>query len=431
MTMNLERATQAMKENRWADAITDLRTAHERALDDCDIWGQLGFALSRNEQYAEAIRVFEDLSGKEPTSPKWPYMVGYQHYQQKAWARAIEWFDKALNLRPGYVKVLYRKGYAHLALGQEQEGIEALNSCVNSWVKMTAAAQEAERPSYGKAHFQLGKIYLKKGRAFKARGHLQIAAQTDSKDHDVLYELGQCYLQLDLLDDAVRTLQLADQIKPGSDYVLDRLAQAHAKKGDYSVAERVYQRIPEHRRRPFVLQHLGMMYLEQGQHQKALPYLEAAARKQPDNHNIHYALGSAQEATGHLKAAHASYTRAVNCRKTKYNLEFKQAQDALQRATEKLATAPPPEAPDTPKLQHKPKDNEGIIESYNESRGFGFISTKTQPRIFSHVSSVVGRQKPCQGARVIFESEVTPKGPRAVHVEIENKPGLIGDRHGA
>jgi len=37
MTMNLERATQAMKENRWADAITDLRTAHERALDDCDI----------------------------------------------------------------------------------------------------------------------------------------------------------------------------------------------------------------------------------------------------------------------------------------------------------------------------------------------------------------------------------------------------------
>jgi tetratricopeptide (TPR) repeat protein len=101
------------------------------------------------------------------------------------------------------------------------------------------------------------------------------------------------------------------------------------------------QRIPEHRRRPFVLQHLGTMYLEQGLHQKALPYLEAAARKQPDNHNIHFALGKAQEATGQLKAAHASYTRAVNCRKTKYNLEFEEAQNALQRATENLASAPP------------------------------------------------------------------------------------------
>lgn len=348
-TSELERATEAMKENRWADAITDLRTAHERSPDNCDIWGQLGFAFSRNEQYAEAIRVFEELSAKEPTSPKWPYMAGYQHYQQKAWASAIEWFDKALKLRSGYVKVLYRKGYAHLALGQEQEGIEVLTSCVNSWVKMTGAAQEAERPSYGKAHFQLGKIYLKKGRAFKARGHLQIAAQIDSKDHDVLYELGQCYLKLNLLDEAIRTLQAGDQIKPGTDYVLDRLAQAHAQKGEYVVAERVYQRIPEHRRRPFVLQHLGTMYLEQGLHQKALPYLEAAARKQPDNHNIHYALGKAQEATGQLKAAHASYTRAVNCRKTKYNLEFEEAQNALQRATENLASAPPEEVQETPK----------------------------------------------------------------------------------
>lgn len=425
-TSERERATQAIKENRWADAITDLRTAHEREPDNCDIWGQLGFALSRNEEYAEAIRVFEELSAKEPTSPKWPYMVAYQHYQQKGWARAIEWFDKALKLRPAYVKVLYRKGYAHLALGQEQEGIEALTSCVTSWTKMTGAAQEAERPSYGKAHFQLGKIYLKKGRAFKARGHLQIAAQIDSKDHDVLYELGQCYLKLNLLDEAIRTLQAADQIKPSTDYVLDRLAQAHAQKGEYTVAERVYQRIPEHRRRPFVLQHLGMMHLEQGQHQKALPYLEAAAKKQRDNHNIHYALGRAQEATGQLRAAHDSYTRAINYRKAKYNLEFKEAQDALQRATEKLANAPPelqdtPAVLNTPKVQGTPKNNEGIIESYNESRGFGFITSKTQPRIFFHVSSLVGVKKPVQGLRVTFSTEASPKGPRAVRVMVAER----------
>jgi len=167
------------------------------------------------------------------------------------------------------------------------------------------------------------------------------------------------------------------------------------------------------------------MFLEQGQHQKALPYLEAAAKKQADNHNIYYALGRAQEATGQLRAAHASYTQAVKCRKTKYNLEFKEAQDALKRATERLEAAPPPEVHDTP------KDNEGVIESYNESRGFGFISSKTQPRIFFHVSSVVGRQKPRQGERVTFESEITPKGPRAVHVELAKQKEATSNRRGA
>jgi tetratricopeptide (TPR) repeat protein len=411
----LERATRAMNENRWADAITDLRTAHERSPNDLDIWGQLGFALSRNEQYTEAIRVFDELSTKQPTDPKWPYMIGYQYYQQKDWSRAIERFDKALALRPGYVKVLYRKGYAHTALGQEQEAIDALSDCIAHWGRMTPAAQERDRPSYGKAQFQLGKIYLKKGLSFKARRHLQAAAQTDPKDHDILYELGKCYLRLNQLDEAVRTLQAADQIKPATDYILDRLARAHAQKGDYAAAERMYQRIPEHRRRPFVLQHLGMMYLEQQQHQKALPCLELAARKQPDNHNIHYALGSAQEGTGQLRAAHASYTRAINCRKTKYNLDFREAQEALRRTTEMLAALPSPDAADTP------KDYEGVIESYNESRGFGFISSKSQPRIFFHVSAVVGRRKPWQGSRVIFLSEPSPKGPRAVHVKLAEK----------
>jgi tetratricopeptide (TPR) repeat protein len=416
-TGDMERASRAIKENRWADAISDLKTLHERAPNNLETWGKLGFAFSRNEQYQEAIQVFDELCMKQPTEPKWHYMVGYQYYQQKLWAKAISRFDKALAVKPGYVKVLYRKGYAHTALGQEKEAIEALTGCIAHWEKMTATAQEYDRPSYGKAQFQLGKIYLKKGLTFKARRHLQIVAEIDSQDHDVLYELGQCYLKLDQFNEALNTLQAADQVKPGVDYILDRLAQAHAKKGDYSAAERVYQRIPEHRRRPFVVQHMGMMYLEQGQHQRALSYLEVAAKKQPDNHNIHYALGSAQEATGQLRAAHASYSRAVSCRKGKYGLDFKEAQEAVQRLTEKIAGLPLPE------IKYPSHDNEGIIEAYNESRGFGFIANQSQQRIFFHVSAYAGKRKPCQGSRVKFSSETSQKGLRAVRVTLIEEAG--------
>lgn len=412
VTSEVARAIHAMNENRWSDAITDSRKAHESTPNDADIAGKLGFALSRDGRYREAIDVFEQLHREHPQDPKWPYMVGYQHYEKKVWTQAIDWFAKALALRPGYVKVLYRKAYAHIALSQEKEAIESLTECISQWEKMTTEAQERDRASYGKAQFQLGKLHLKKGFSLKARRHLQIAAQIYPSDHNFLYELGQCHLKNNQLDDALRELQAADRIKPGTDYIIDRIAQTYTKKGDYAAAERVYEQIPSHRRRPFISQHLGMLYVDQGLHQKALPHLEIAARKQPDNHNIHYSLGCAQEATGKIREAHASYTRAVNYRKTKYNLEFKDAEEALKRTTEMLSSLPSDEAAETS------QNDEGVIESYNESRGFGFISNKSQERIFFHVSSFVGQQTPRRGSTVIFSSEPSPKGLRAVHVEL-------------
>ena len=415
--MQRERAEQAMKENRWADAVRDLRVVHEHEPQNVTVWAQLGFALSRNEQYQDAAREFTALAEMQPTDPKWAYSVGFQYYQQKNWARAIDCFSKALALRPNYVKVLYRKGYAHVSLGQEQEALQTLLSCINSWENLSGEAQDRDKSVYGKAQFQLGKLYLRKGLSLKARRHLEKAAQIHSGDHDVLYELGQCHLKNNLFDDAIRVLKAADQIKPGVDYILDRLAQAHMKKHDYGSAELIYKRIPERRRRPFVLQHFGMMYLEQGEHQKALPLLETAAKRQGDNHNVHYALGAAQEATGQLRAAQASYGRAVSSRKVKFNLPFEEAEKAVQRITERLATLPVQESVKAA-TEVAEVENEGLIETYNDARGFGFISSGSQARLFFHVSSVVDRKKPCQGVRVSFLSETSPKGPRAVQVKL-------------
>jgi tetratricopeptide (TPR) repeat protein len=411
-TNELERATRAMNENRWADAIPDLQTAHLRTPDDVQIAGRLAFALSRDRRYDEALRVLEELHRGQPEEPKWPYMIGYQYYDKQAWKEANDWFAKALRIRPGYVKALYRKGYAHIALEQDNEAINALSDCLKHWERMTPEAQERDRSIYGKAQFQLGKLLLKKGLSRKASQHLEIATRINNQDHDFLYELGQCHLKNDRLDDALRELQAADRIKPGTDYIIDRIAQTYAKKGDFSIAEQMYEQIPKHRRRSFVSQHLGMMYVESGQHEKAIPPLQVALRKQPQNHNIHYALGCAQEATGQFREAHASYTSAVNFRRTNFNLEFKDAEEAAKRTSEILKDLPSDEVEDTS------NNDVGVIDSYDDSRGFGFINTKSHERVFFHVSKYVGSQKPRRGSSVVFSSEASPKGLRAVHVEL-------------
>jgi len=411
VSTELERAARAINENRWADAISDLQLAHDRLPEDAAVAGKLAFALSRDGRYGDAVSVLEELHQRQPQEAKWPYMIGYQYYEKKVWKEAIQWFAKALDVRPGYVKVLYRKGYAHVALTHDNEAINALTGCIRNWEKLGPEAQDQDRVIYAKAQFQLGKLLLKKGLSIKAARHFEIATQ-HAKDHDFLYELGQCYLRNNRFDDALRKLQAADRIKPGTDYIIDRIAQAYIKKGEFATAERVYEQIPSHRRRPFISQHLGMLHVAQGQHEKAIPHLQIALRKQPENHNIHYSLGTAQEATGKIREAHGSYTRAVNYRKSKYNLEFKEAEDALKRTTEMINNLPPDD-----ELKDS-RNDEGVIESYNESRGFGFISNKSHERVFFHVSSFEGHQKPRRGSNVRFESEPSAKGLRAVHVEL-------------
>src|SRR5262245_11141127 len=192
-----------MNENRWKDAITDLRAAHEREPDNIEISGKLGFALSRDGRYRDAIHILEELHNRQPEEAKWPYMIGYQYYEKKGWQEALDWFAKALRIRPGYVKALYRKGYAHVALAQENEAINALSDCIKHWERLAPDAQERDRSSYGKAQFQLGKVLLKKGLSRKASQHLEIATRINNQDPDFLYELGQCHLKNNRLDDAL------------------------------------------------------------------------------------------------------------------------------------------------------------------------------------------------------------------------------------
>src|SRR5436189_5691394 len=100
-THELERATQAMNENRWKDAIEDLRAIHEHEPDNVEAAGRLAFALSRDARYGDAVRVLESLHARQPDEPKWPYMIGYQSYDEQHWKETIDWFTRALKIRPG------------------------------------------------------------------------------------------------------------------------------------------------------------------------------------------------------------------------------------------------------------------------------------------------------------------------------------------
>lgn len=60
----------------------------------------------------------------------------------------------------------------------------------------------------------------------------------------------------------------------------------------------------------------------------------------------------------------------------------------------------------------------GTVKWFNESKGFGFISTEDGSDVFVHYSSIQGNgyKSLVEGDSVSFEIENGPKGPKAINV---------------
>jgi CspA family cold shock protein len=61
----------------------------------------------------------------------------------------------------------------------------------------------------------------------------------------------------------------------------------------------------------------------------------------------------------------------------------------------------------------------GTVKWFNDEKGFGFITPEDgSADLFVHQSSIDGEgfRSLAEGAKVSYESEASPKGPRAINV---------------
>ncbi len=60
----------------------------------------------------------------------------------------------------------------------------------------------------------------------------------------------------------------------------------------------------------------------------------------------------------------------------------------------------------------------GTVKWFNESKGFGFITSEDGSDVFVHYSSIQGNgfKSLAEGDSVSFNTESGPKGPKAVNV---------------
>lgn len=411
----LAEAEKAEKNGDLKAAIRLCDTALETERNNQIVRERLGWCLSRDQQYSRAADLFQQLAQAQPDVAKWPYMAGFQYYQQQRWRDAIVWFNNSLKLNPGYVVVLYRKGYSHFKAGEIGEALQAFQRCRSLWHALAdGPTKEKDKKNCAKAAYHQAEILVEnphkiEGGVEGAVPLLREAIDLDPDNHNNHYLLGKALLELNRPADAIVELERSDQIHRGADYVLDRLALGLAQLDRLEEAERIYERIPVKSRKDYILRNLGRIQMRKKQYSKAINTLNQSIQKNRRNHFGHYYLGLCYRETGQYGAAIKEIRDAISLRKRHFNASFDEAQQVL----DDILTSHP-EANET---RADVPIHSGTVVKYFEQKGYGFIQDHAGDTIFFHVTDCYDKSGPPIGTPVQFELAFGEKGKKAIRIQ--------------
>jgi tetratricopeptide (TPR) repeat protein len=127
--------------------------------------------LARNEMIA-AVR-------EQPSSPRARYYYGIFLLNEKNYKAALEQFEAAIKLDPGYMLAFFRVGQSSaLAETSYDRGEEALK-------RYLAHKPTLDEPSHARAWYWLGQTYEKQGRKAQARESYEAARRLTPNAKDV------------------------------------------------------------------------------------------------------------------------------------------------------------------------------------------------------------------------------------------------------
>ncbi|MDP3105002.1 MAG: tetratricopeptide repeat protein [Candidatus Methanoperedens sp.] len=192
--------------------------------------------------------------------------LGIAYDRAEMYGNAIEEFNVALRLDPGYIEVLNNLAVTYHRMGLVDEAIEKLREALRL------------RPGYPEAHCNLGNIFASAGRFGEALAEFEAALTLHPNNALAHYGMGNVYAEQEKLSDAIREFQEALKLNP------DHLPARSS---------------------------LGMLYSRQGRHEDALREFQEALNRDPELPEVYHCIGSVYYDIGSFERSANAWIRAV------------------------------------------------------------------------------------------------------------------------
>ncbi len=213
----------------WSDDLLLWRDAAEKSPQSARAYCNLGIGYKNKGFYDRAIEAFNRSLELKFQYPYAVYMNRGVVYAEKGfYARAIDDFNRALELYPNNCGLYLNRGRAYAMKGLFAESIADFTRTV-----------ELE-PGNARAFFYRGRVYDEKGLYGKSMDDLNRAIELDPKLINAWFVRGNVHLEKGLSDKAVSDYETAIRLNPEFMNAYNNLGSAYAAKGLYDKAIRSY-----------------------------------------------------------------------------------------------------------------------------------------------------------------------------------------------
>lgn len=295
-TANYNVAALLMNRGSPAKAISYLEKVHPETVRSRFV---LIRAYLQTHRVAEALRVAEQLSAKEPDDAQLHFSLGVLLASQQQYKAAQPELEKADSLQPGTFEIAFNLGQVCLRNGDDKDAALALTRALGL------------KPDAPEALFLLAQVDVNRQRPLDALDLLVRANKLSPDNPDILYLMAQISISQGYYEDALAPLNRAIQIDPHRLDVRESLAEClfHVDQMDKAIEgfTTLIQMKPSARAYSF----LGLANTHLGRFDDAAQDFQHALRLDPHNLFCLFQLGYIARQKGETTAAAAIFVKIL------------------------------------------------------------------------------------------------------------------------
>jgi len=223
------------------------------------------------------------------------YSQGLGILSRDDYARALPFFEKAVDIDPNYAEAWYQAGFCFGMLGRHAEALKASRQAARL------------RPEWAQTFVNIGASSFALGQFKDAAEAYRQAAKLDTDNADIQYALGLSLNKLGKTDEEILAYRRALYIKPDHSGVIEQLGLAYFKQKRYAESLASFEQLKTYKPDARTYNYLGENYFELGKTEESIDAFNNAVSYNSNFDRARFNLGRAYLKLGDRDSANVQY----------------------------------------------------------------------------------------------------------------------------